>query len=690
MKQLGLNYNIKKVAQWLFDYQSIIYKVFLYVLACVIIVYLFPKQSQFKFNFRKGQLWQHETLYAPFDFAILKSKEELLDEQRQLKADLPTYFSYDSSIVTKVKQRYIQNFKMYFAFPVNSEKYKKSFQIGIDLIEEIYNSGVLPLNYSHEGGNRVSFIENNIETESDYDRLIQLKKLSEYLDKKTGNIGFERYKNEYYKLLFDIIEPNLTYDKRFNNQLLTQAYSKISTSRDIIPINSVVIAKGELIGEINFQKLDSLKEQYDSYLYSKYSVFWIVLGHTLLVGLVLLMLYMFIYKYRPVIFENNTKLTFIFCNVILVVGFTVITLNFDSTYLYAVPICILPFLLKAFFDARLGLFVHVLTVLLLGFIVPNSFEYVFLQIMVGIVTILSTSELYKRANLFISVGQVIFIYLLGYFAFNIVHEGTIYGISLLTIGLFALNGVLTLFVQPLIYLFEKLFNLVSDVSLLELSDTNSKFFKEFSDKAPGTFYHSLQVANLAESAANAIDANALLTRVGALYHDIGKIDNPMYFIENQKEHISPHNEITPLESARIIINHVIKGVEIAQKNKLPDRIIDFIRTHHGTSIVYFFYKKYEEIHGKANIENFSYPGPKPFSKETAILMMADSVEATSKSIKEPTVESLKESVNKIVNQQMSTNQFINCNITLSEIEVVKKIFIDKLINIYHLRIEYPE
>ena len=374
----------------------------------------------------------------------------------------------------------------------------------------------------------------------------------------------------------------------------------------------------------------------------------------------------------------------------LVVVSTITVLNFDSSFLYIVPICILPLILKAFFDARVGLFVHVLTVLLLGFIVPNSFEYIFLQIMAGIVTVLSVSELYKRANLFISVGQIICIYLIGYFAFFIIHEGGIDGISFPIIGLFVLNGVFTLFVQPLIYLFEKLFNLVSDVSLLELSDTNSDFFKEFSDKAPGTFHHSLQVSNLAESAASAIGANALLTRVGALYHDIGKISNPVFFSENQRGSISPHNDLSPKESAQIIIDHVIKGVEAAKKIKLPDRVVDFIRTHHGTSRVYFFYKKHEELFGEANSDDFIYLGPKPFSKETAILMMADSVEAASKSLKEPTIELLKNFVNKIVNQQLEEKQFMNSNITLAEIETVKKVFIDKLINIYHLRIEYPE
>ena len=347
-------------------------------------------------------------------------------------------------------------------------------------------------------------------------------------------------------------------------------------------------------------------------------------------------------------------------------------------------------MLKNFFDARLGLFVHVLTVLILGFVVPNSFEYIFLQIIAGIVTILTASELYKRANLFISVGQITLIYIIGYFAFHAIHEGNLENIEWILFGVFVLNGLLTLFAQPLIYMFEKLFGLVSDVSLLELSDTNSKLLKELSDKAPGTFHHSLQVANLAEAAANEIGANAMLVRVGALYHDIGKMEQPTYFTENQITNVNPHDDLPPKESAKIIIDHVINGIEIARKNNLPDRIIDFIRTHHGTTVVYYFYKKQQELEKEVDMESFQYPGPIPFSKETAILMMSDAVEAASKSLKNPTFAIIDEFVEKIVKGQMQADQYLNANITLKEIEMVKKVLKQKLTNIYHLRVEYPE
>jgi putative nucleotidyltransferase with HDIG domain len=326
----------------------------------------------------------------------------------------------------------------------------------------------------------------------------------------------------------------------------------------------------------------------------------------------------------------------------------------------------------------------------LGFVVPNGFEYVFLQIIAGIVTILTVSELYKRANLFISVGQITLIYIVGYLAFHIIYEGSFENLGWFTLGLFLLNGMITLFVQPLIYVYEKVFGLVSDVSLLELSDTNSKLLKELSNKAPGTFHHSLQVSNLAEAAANEIGANAMLVRVGALYHDIGKMSNPTYFTENQITNVNPHDELTSKDSAKIIVDHVITGIEIARKNNLPDRVIDFIRCHHGTTLVYYFFKKQQEIDPDAIADDFRYPGPTPFSRETAILMMADSVEAASKSLKNPTFLIIDEFVDKIIAGQMAANQFINADITFKEIETIKKIFKQKLTNIYHLRVEYPE
>ncbi len=466
--------------------------------------------------------------------------------------------------------------------------------------------------------------------------------------------------------------------------------SKISYTRGTVDEGKLIIAKGEVVEAENLYILNSLKAEYESELFTASNYYYILFGYTVLVALVLIMLFLFLKKYRQEVFENNTKVTFIFFNILFMVFITTMVVKYNKAFLFVVPLCILPLILKTFFDARLGLFVHVLTVLILGFVVPNSFEYIFLQIVAGIVTILTVSELYKRANLFISVGQITLIYIVGYLAFHIIHEGNLDNIAWFILGLFLLNGMITLFVQPLIYVYEKVFGLVSDVSLLELSDTNSKLLKELSNKAPGTFHHSLQVANLAEAAANEIGANAMLVRVGALYHDIGKMLHPTYFTENQITNVNPHDELSPKDSGKIIIDHVIDGIELAKKNNLPDRIIDFIRSHHGTTLVYYFFKKQQELDEEVDENMFRYPGPIPFSKETAILMMADSVEAASKSLKNPTFLIIDQFVDKIIAGQMSANQFLNANITFKEIESIKKIFKQKLINIYHLRVEYPE
>ncbi len=402
------------------------------------------------------------------------------------------------------------------------------------------------------------------------------------------------------------------------------------------------------------------------------------------------MILLFLNKYKKELYLNNNKLTFIYFNIILMIGLTTLVVKLNSLYIYVIPICILPLILKAFFDSRTSFFVHTVTILLIGFIVPNNFEYIFLNIIAGIVTILSVSDLYKRANLFIAVTQITGIYILAYFSFFVIHEGGIEFIKLENFALFILCGLGTLFVHPLIYIYEKVFGLVSDVSLLELSDTNSKLLKLLSDKAPGTFNHSLSVANLAEAAANEVGANSLLARVGALYHDIGKMNNPSYFSENQLTGVNPHDELNSKESVQIILNHVIEGIEIARKFNIPERVIDFIRTHHGTSLVYYFYNKDSKLEIKPDEREYMYGGPKPFSKETAIVMMCDGVEAASKSLNKPDFTKINEFVNSIISKQINSDQFINANITFKEIEVIKKVLINKLINIFHIRIEYPQ
>ncbi|MDG5492892.1 HD family phosphohydrolase [Psychroserpens sp. SPM9] len=669
---------------------ALLYKVLLFLSTTFLIVYLFPKSGKFRYDFDKGKPWQSESLLAPFDFAIKKSADEIKQEQIEASNKSAVYFDINIPIKSLVLKEYTEKFKTSFADSIVSQN-PKLFAVGESAINEIYDYGVLDEDYEYAADKNVILLNERTQfAETQFSNLTKLDGFRSIIESKLAANGYSNFDATFISIFFNVIKPNLTLNSTFTQNALNEKLDEISTVRGSIEKGTLIISKGEIVEGNKYDVLNSLEAEYESQLWNESNYNLIIFAYALLVALALLMLLLFLRKYRMEVFLDNTKVTFIFFNILLMILLTTLVINYNSQYVYVVPLCILPLVLKAFFDARLGLFAHVLTVLLLGFIVPNSYEYMFLQIIAGIVTILTVSELYKRANLFISVGQITLIYIIAYFAFFVIQEGDISSLDPTTFGLFVLCGLATLFVQPLIYIYEKLFGLVSDVSLLELSDTNTKLLKELSNKAPGTFHHSLNVANLAEASANEIGANAMLIRVGALYHDIGKMKNPTYFTENQATGINPHDELSSRESAKTIINHVLDGIEIAKKNNLPDRVIDFIRTHHGTSLVYYFYRKEKDINDATNADDFRYPGPQPFSKETAILMMCDSVEAASKSLKEPTTTKIDKFVESIISKQMEDGQFLNANITFKEIQSIKKVLKTKLANIFHLRIEYPE
>ena len=675
---------------------TIIYKVILFLISTIAIVYLFPKGGQFKYDFTNGQLWKYDNLYAPFDFAIQKSEEEIAIEKKEIEVNAKLYFNYNIATINEVKSNFKSDILKLAAYDSVSSLDVNKFQtIGNKVINEVYEVGFLE-----------SVSEGRV---SNVDEIIALKKENEVQDIPFKKLLFSKdvlsiintnivviesnYKS---KLLLDVLagalKPNAIHDNQLTNRLIEKSIGDISYTKGKVSAGELIILKGDIVEGKKLAILNSLKSESESQIWSESNYNWIVFGYTILVALALLMLLLFLHKYRIEIYNNNNKVSFIFFNVTAIICIQTLVIKYNADYLYIVPLSILPIILKAFFDARLGLFAHVLTVLLLGYIVPNSFEFIYLHIIAGIVTILTVSELYKRSNLFISIAQITIIYMLTYFAFSIIKEGNASQIKWEYFMLFAANGLLSFLSIILIYIYEKIFGLVSDVTLLELSNTNTKLLRELNERAPGTFQHSMQVANLAEAAANEIGANSMLVRTGALYHDIGKIVNPMYFIENQTTGVNPHNDLSPKDSAKIIIDHVIKGVELAKKYNLPDRIIDFIRTHHGTSTTYYFYNKEQELNpeAKVNAKYFQYKGPIPFSKETAILMMCDAAEAASKSLKTPTASSINELIDKIVNKQVSEDQFLNSDITFREIKIIKKVIKKKLMNIYHLRIEYPE
>ena len=681
---------MKKILNNLFQNHSFIYKVFLYILTVFLIVYLLPKGGKFKYDYFKGKPWQYENYYAPFNFAIQKPQEDTDKEIANIELNSKVYFAKDITIESSVIKDFESRLKAN-SFSKNIDESLR--EKGVEVIKNIYKNGFID-NQSEQKLNKglLVFLRNgNLVIEINGEDLIKSSDLLQIINADVSVVPSVDTRSVLLNILSNIIKPNVTYDDNFTQKAKQESIDNISYTTGFIAENELIILKGDIVEGKKLEALNSIQQELESQVWSKSNYNWVVFGYSILVALALLMLLLFLRKYRPLIFEDNNKTTLIFLNILLMIFLTTIVVKYDARYVYAIPLCTLPIILKAFFDARLGLFAHVLTVLLLGFIVPNSFEFIFLQIIAGIVTILTVSELYKRVNLFISIGQITLIYMIAYVAFTIIQEGNANNLNIFYFWLFIFNGILAFLSTILIFIYERIFGLVSDVSLLELSNTNSVLLRQLAEKAPGTFQHSMQVANLAEAVANEINANAMLVRTGALYHDIGKMNNSMYFIENQSTNVNPHNELSNKDSASIIIDHVIDGIELAKKHRLPDRIIDFIRTHHGTSLVYYFYQQEKSNNPDfVNIEDYRYPGPNPFSKETAILMMCDAAEAASKSIKKPTVQLIDALIDKIVAKQMDDGQFMNANITFRDIELVKKVLKKKLKNIYHLRIEYPD
>ncbi len=417
-----------------------------------------------------------------------------------------------------------------------------------------------------------------------------------------------------------------------------------------------------------------------------------VAGYTIIVSTCYILLYLFILHFRKEILDVSRKILFILA---IILAFVIITKFVISEYrtsmIFLVPYALIPIVIRSFYDARLAMFILLITLLLSGFIVPVPFEFIFINLMAGIVAILSLSDINRKFKLIFSAFTVTLTYIVIYLAFIINQEGTVSMVELAELKLFIGNGLLLLFGYPFISIFEKKFYFLSDATMHELSDSNNPLLRRLSEEAPGSYQHSLQVANLAEAASRSIGANVLLARTGSLYHDIGKIASPEFFIENQKSEGNPHMELDPEVSSAIIINHVEEGVKLAREYKIPVQIIDFIKTHHGTTKAYYFYKKYlqKERAGELTEADFQYKGPKPFSREMAIVMMADAVEASSRTLDKYTEETISELVERTILIQEQEEQFSDAPLTFREITEIKAVFKKRLSNMYHGRIAYP-
>ncbi len=668
---------------------------FVMMALCVIFVTLsLPKQARFRFEYEKGKTWMQKDLYSPHSFSIRKTNEEIeKDRDDILKSVLPIYQN-DVQVVENAMDAFSSEFETKWKSSGNPENSKEIyFTAGTSVLKNMYAQGLMnPVKkYQRNGINyNFSLVFNNVSTQLNTADAFLVSDSTQLIKQKIKTYVTIENKEWLIQLIANQLKANYVYDEALTDKLEENALNSLSTTRGMVQKGELIIAKGTMVNSVIYQKLESLRAAYeeDAKIIGNRNL--ILLGQFLLAGLIITLLMVFLFLFRKDIYADNRQLALILLVITgMLIGLSwAIRINIPSVYY--IPFCIVPIIIRILFDTRLALNIHLLVVLIAGFFVPNSFEFSFLQISAGMVAIYSIKNLIKREQFLISALLILLNYFIAFTGISLIRDGSLTDIEWLNFIPFIFSVLFSLLAYPLIYAFEKMFGITSDVTLMELTNTNSNLLRDLSLKAPGTFQHSLQVANLAEAAIFKIGGNTLLVRAGALYHDIGKTVNPQYFIENQNRGSNPHDTISYEQSAQIIIQHVHKGVEIAKKNNIPEMIIDFIRTHHGNTRVDYFYqsflKNFPEKFVDENI--FRYPGPVPFSKETAVLMLADSVEAASRSLKDPDAISISELVERIIDYKFDQDQLSNSNITFKDIETIKLIFKTMLMGIYHVRIDY--
>ena len=679
--------------------KAILSKIALFFAAVILLVAVFPKEGRFKYEFTKGKPWLHDDLYAPFDFAIIKYEDELKEEQNSALSTLKPYFDFDTAVFPRqqglfaleFEERWADRYGNATAFPAHKEKL---FSAALQVLDSVFHAGIFQIDPSIEGQPsdfEIMVLENNVAREVALRDVFTLQQASEFILRNAGRFD-PGDRDLIISALTSSITHNLFFDQNKTNAEREAVLARISPYHGMVQQGELIISRGAVVNDAHFRILTSLKTNYEAQLGTSKAFYAITGGQAILTSMSILVLALFLYIYRKDIFANNKKIFLILLLIFMMVLTASIVIRLNVSYFYLIPVCLVPVIIRVFYDTRLALFVHLITIFNTGFIVPNSFQFVFIQLIAGVVAIMSIVRLERRSQFFYTSFFVFCTYITTYIGLILMQEGSLRGVDMIQVYKMAGNAVLLLFAYPLIYLIERVFGYITDVTLIELGNSNNKILRELAEKAPGTFQHSLQVANLAEEASYAIGANSLLVRVGALYHDIGKMEAPMHFIENQVTGMNPHDHLTYEESAEIIIKHVTFGMTLAKKYKLPPEIADFIPMHHGTrKVEYFYIKKKQESPGE-NLDDkiFTYPGPIPDSKETALVMMADSVEAASRSLKTHDEESIAEFVEKIISRQLEFEQFSNANLTLQDISKAKDIFKKKLMTIFHARVSYPD
>lgn len=682
----------------------------IFLLSYLIVVTIMPREGRFSYEFQKGRPWMHEDLYAPFDFPVYKTEQELFAEKSKLLKEFKSFYRYDSTIHAQQMERFSTNFDLVFDKFITSQNVSKTSKANYlkvkqklekfvaDNLNQIYLNGIINQDESAISNSMLkqglAVVINNVAYDKWFDEVYTVQKAVKLLNSKAneftkslspGLVGLWEMIN-----LKEYIQPNLFYDEVATQKFRNELISNISITKGLVQAGEKIVVKGEVVNSEIYQILESLKKEYDKRLGSK-NLFAILFGNMILIASLYIVLFLFLLNFRNEVLNDSRKLLFILMLITASAAVSALVIKTNSFSIFVIPLAIVPIFVRTFFDSRLALFVHLITIFLVAFLVPNSFEFVFTNFIAGIVAIIGLSQMYNRGQLFKTVGLVYFSYLTLTLSLYLVGDGSLKGVNWFIALWYGINALLLLASYQLVYIIEKFFGFLSDITLIELSDTNLDLLRKLAEVAPGTFQHSLQVANLAESAVQRVGGNPLLVRAGALYHDIGKMANPMFFIENQQGGFNPHENVDNVKSAEIIINHVHEGVKIAAKTGLPSQIVDFIKMHHGTSKVKYFYNKELQAEN-ANIDEgkFSYPGPEPQTKETAIVMMADAVEAASRSLKEYTIQSIDQLVERIIDDQLNSGQYSFADVTLRDISLIKTIFKKKLQNIYHVRLEYPD
>lgn len=662
---------------------------------CVIFVTLsLPKQARFRFEYEKGKTWMQKDLYSPHSFSIQKTNEEIKNDKDDILKSVFPIYQNDIQVVESAMAAYSLEFETQWKNSgITGNSKEIYFDAGNSILKYIYDRGLMnPVKKFQRNGPNYNFnlVLNNLSTPVNTADVFLVTDSIQLIKQKLKSYSAIENKEWLIQLIANHLKANYVYDEGLTDKLEENALISLFTTRGMVQKGELIVAKGTMVNSVIYQKLESLRAAYEEDAKVIGNRNLILLGQFLLSGLIIALLIVFLFLFRKDIYADNRQLALILLVITgMLVGLSwAVRINIPSVYY--IPFCIVPIIIRILFDTRLALNIHLLVVLIAGFFVPNSFEFAFLQISAGMVAIYSIKNLIKREQFLISALLILLNYFIAFTGISLIRDGSLTDIEWLNFVPFIFSVLFSLLAYPLIYAFERVFGITSDVTLMELTNTNSNLLRDLSLKAPGTFQHSLQVANLAEAAIFKIGGNTLLVRAGALYHDIGKTVNTQYFIENQNRGSNPHDTISYEESAQIIIQHVHKGVEIAKKNNIPEMIIDFIRTHHGNTRVDYFYQSYlKNFPEKFVDENiFRYPGPIPFSKESAVLMLADSVEAASRSLKDPDAISISELVERIIDYKLDQDQLSNSNITFKDIETIKLIFKTMLMGIYHVRIDY--